>query len=168
VGQLTRTTPRGEDNVQLGADDGDTTALLARAQGMARLEQRSRIQKRIQATMPHRRDGPLRYLNVTDDEVREIQAAVVAYSPPEFVNIGGVDTGCPEEEGPECTDQVWVDLHRPDRPNKTLGLLLSKVNNQWGVGVVQRWWLCKEQLEGHQESFSSYAAYLDAQNALGP
>ncbi len=126
-------------------------------------EKEERIRQRIGETQPRRRDSPLRYLNISDDEVRQIQLAVAAVEPQEFVSIGGVVTGCPVEEGPGCTDQVWVDLHRPD---KTVGLLLSKVNDQWVIGVIQRWWLCNHDLDAHRERFSSYSAYWAAKDEL--
>lgn len=120
-------------------------------------------EEHIAETRPRHRDGPLRYLNISDDEVRQIQAAVASVMPQQFVSIGGVVTGCPPEEGSACTDQVWVEMRQPDR---TVGLLLSKVNEQWVVGPIQRWWLCDEDLDAHRRSFSSYDAYLSAKRTL--
>ena len=93
---------------------------------------------------PVRRDGPLRELNVSDDEVREIQSISFAVLPGAMVNISGVVTGCPCEEGPACSDQVWVVAHRPGRSQ---GLQLSRVNGHWGISVVQQWWLNFEELQ---------------------
>ena len=93
---------------------------------------------------PVRRDGPLRELNVSDNEVREIQSITLAVLPGAVVNISGVVTGCPCEEGPACSDQVWVVAHRPGHSQ---GLQLSRVNGHWGISVVQQWWLNFEELQ---------------------
>ncbi len=107
------------------------------------IERRSLIFDQARAIHPQRRDGPLRYLNVSDDEVREIQAAAFEIVGDVLVTISGVVSGCPCEDGPQCTDQVWVLAHKP---NDTIGLLLSKVRGQWQIGTVQRWWLNFEKL----------------------
>ena len=93
---------------------------------------------------PVRRDGPLRELNVSDQEVREIQSIALAVLPGSIVNISGVVTGCPCEEGSACSDQVWVVAHRPGHSQ---GLELSRVNGHWGISVVQQWWLNFEELQ---------------------
>ncbi len=92
---------------------------------------------RIWQTQPRRREGPLRELNLSDNEVREIQALVFQIYPGAILNISGVVTGCPCEEGPTCTDQVWVVAHNAGQIN---GLQLSRVGGRWTIGVVQRWW----------------------------
>lgn len=99
--------------------------------------------KRINALRPQRRDGPIRAENIKDAEVRELQAVTAAYLPGSVVNIGPVVVGCPCEDGSGCTDQVWVLAHRDD---KTSGLLLSKISNQWRIGPVQLWWREYEKL----------------------
>ena len=93
--------------------------------------------KRVDMIRPQRRDGPLRYLNVSDNEVRQIQGAASEVVGNVLVQIGGVTVGCPCEDGPRCTDQVWVQAEVHDKP---FGLLLSKIDSRWAIGPVQRWW----------------------------
>jgi hypothetical protein len=112
---------------------------------------------------PGRRDSPLRYRNISDEEVREVQSAAAEVLPRAIVNISGVVTGCPCEDGSECTDQVWIVAYRPD---KSVGLMLSKVGNHWVIGPVQRWWLKYEELRASRGSFSSAIAYDQAEAAL--
>ena len=98
----------------------------------------------IARTQPGRRDGPLRETNLSDTESREIQAEASKVYPGAILNISGVVTGCPCEEGPACTDQVWVVAHSQ---GKTSGLQLSHVGGIWMVGVLQQWWLSYAKLE---------------------
>jgi len=131
------------------------------------------LSERMQKTRPSRRDGPLRELNLSDNEVREIQPAVMRILPGSILNISGVVTGCPCEEGAGCSDQVWIVAHRA---GQTVGLQLSRINGRWALGAVQQWWLDREKLEqwwldsakreGGRHSFSSYVAYDNAQQAL--
>ena len=93
---------------------------------------------------PLRRDGPLRELNLSDQETREIQAATLEVFPGSLLNISGVVTGCPCEEGVECSDQVWVVAHRTGH---TQGLELSRIDGHWEIGRVQQWWLSFEQVQ---------------------
>jgi hypothetical protein len=99
--------------------------------------------QRLGAYQPSRRDGPLRKTNISDQEVREIQAVAATVSPGAIVNISGVVTGCPCEDGPACTDQVWVVAYRPDQSR---GLQLSKISDHWTIGAVQQWWLDRDSL----------------------
>ena len=94
--------------------------------------------RRIHQSRPHRLEGPLRYDNISDIEVREIEKEVREIMPGAIVNISGVTTGCPCEDGPKCTDQVWIVAYRPER---STGLMLSKIDGHWRVGPVQSWWL---------------------------
>ena len=80
---------------------------------------------------PVRIDGPLRYENISDIEVREIETATRKVYPGAIVNISGVTTGCPCEDGPTCTDQVWIVAYRPERIK---GLMLSRIDGRWGIG----------------------------------
>src|SRR5687768_1774433 len=80
--------------------------------------------------VPRRRDGPLRELNLTDDEVREIQSATRSYLPNAYLNISPVVTGCPCEDGGGCTDQVYV---LADAGGQSKGLQLSRIRNEWKV-----------------------------------
>jgi hypothetical protein len=98
---------------------------------------RTAVFERAMAIRPDRRDSPLRYLNINDDEIREVQAITAKYLPHAMVNISPVVTGCPCEEGSQCTDQLYVVAVQGDT---TLGVQLSRVKNVWQLGVVQDWW----------------------------
>jgi len=87
---------------------------------------------------PRRRDSPLRYLNISDEEVREIQSVAAEVVGKVLLTIGPVVVGCSCEDGSNCTGQVWILAHLP---NDTVGLLLSKIEGHWNIGKVQRWWL---------------------------
>ena len=122
------------------------------------------FEKRIKETHPVRRDTPLRYLNIRDSEVQEIRVAAYEVFPGEMVYISAVVTGCPCEEGSACSDQVWVTT---DNKNETFdGILLSKIEEQWKIGPIQRWWLERERLIAKQKQFKDYYAYRDAEEAL--
>ena len=109
------------------------------------------FQARARELYPRRRDTPLRYANLTDDEVREVQAIASKYRMSEFVNISPVVTGCPCEEGSGCTEQVYITSHLGER---TRGLQLSRHKNLWTVGAVQKWWLEYEALLAREGSMS--------------
>jgi hypothetical protein len=108
------------------------------------------LEKRARQVYPGRRDTPLRYVNITDEEVREVQVIARKYRMPELLNISPVVTGCPCEEGGACTEQVYIVSRNGE---STVGLQLSRQKNLWTVGVVQRWWL-------------EYAALLSRQRNL--
>lgn len=80
-----------------------------------------------------------------------------------LVNIGPVVTGCPCEEGPSCTDQVWILATHED---KTVGLQLSKAAGHWGIGLIQKWWLEAEDLSLRKASFHPERRYFEAWEAL--
>jgi len=63
---------------------------------------------RARQLRPRRPTDPLREANIADEEVRQIEGAARAVFPTAMVNISGVTTGYPCEDGPGCTDQVWV------------------------------------------------------------
>ena len=126
-------TSRLLDRDQYKRDSDFTWAVLYRARQLA----------------PQRRDTPLRELNLTDEEIREIQAATRSYLPSAYLNISPVVTGCPCEDGSGCTDQVYV---LADAGAKAKGLQLSRIKNEWKVGAVQKWWLDFERLIEKRES----------------
>jgi hypothetical protein len=96
------------------------------------------LELRMWEILPPRRDSPRRYENISDGEVREVQSVMAQLAPLAIVNIGTVATGCPCEEGPTCTDQVWVVGYRPEKMTE---VLLSRVSDHWTIGPVQRlWW----------------------------
>jgi hypothetical protein len=107
---------------------------------------------------PRRRDEPLRYLNISDYEVREIQEVAGKYLPKVLLNISPVVTGCPCEEGPQCTDQVYI-VAQTARDSR--GLQLSRVRNAWVVGAVQQWYLKYEELHAREPKLN----YLDVMRA---
>jgi hypothetical protein len=96
------------------------------------------IWRRAVELYPGRRDTPLRDLNISDGEVREVQTIAARFLPRSLVNISPVVAGCPCEEGPNCTAQVYV---LATAKGKTSGLQLSRTRDVWDVGVVQKWWL---------------------------
>ncbi len=93
---------------------------------------------------PRRRDAPLRELNITDNEIREVESLVQEVLPRSMVNISPVVTGCPCEEGRGCTDQLYV---MASAGTVTRGLQISKIEGQWRIGAVQSWWLDYERLQ---------------------
>ena len=99
--------------------------------------------QQIYRTRPVRLDGPLREENISDEEVREIEAVMIEHFPGTIVNIGGVTGGCPCEDGLSCNSQVWVVAHRADRSN---GLMLSKIADHWTIGPLQKWWFRSDRL----------------------
>jgi hypothetical protein len=78
----------------------------------------------------------LRYENISDIEVREIQTAVAGLTPGAIINIDSVFEGCSCEEGPTCTDQVWVVSHLP---SQTVSLKLSRMDGHWKLGPFEEW-----------------------------
>jgi len=130
------------------------------AQRYLRDHRRYRVEARISRTRPTRRDAPLRRANLTDDEAREIQAVMSPIYPGAILNISGVVTGCPCEEGSSCSDQVWV---VPQNELKTDGTLLSRIDSRWTVGPIQKWWLTRMHVEfDNQLTPSQRAEALDS------
>lgn len=123
-------------------------------------ERRYRVETRISQTRPTRRNGPLRKDNLSDDEAREIQSVMAPIYPGAILNISGVVTGCPCEEGPSCSDQVWV---VPQNAVNTDGALLSRMSGHWTVGPIQIWWLDKAHMEADRQlTFSQRTEVLDS------
>jgi hypothetical protein len=87
---------------------------------------------------PRRPHGRLREANVSDVEVREIVVVIRQRYPGAIVNISGVTSDCPCQDGPACDSQVWVVA---DRDGSSNGLLLSRIGGHWTIGPVQEWWL---------------------------
>jgi hypothetical protein len=114
------------------------------AQYYLREKRRRRVEGRISRTRPTRRDGPLREVNLSDNEAREIQSVMSQIYPGAILNISGVTKGCPCEEGASCSDQAWV---VPQDDVKTPGVLLSRIGGHWTVGAIQQWWMGKAELE---------------------
>lgn len=119
-------------------------------------------ERRAYELRPQRRDAPLRYLNISDDEIREIQTVAVDVVPQAIVNVSAVVVGCSCEDGPGCSEQVWI---LAERPGKTVGLQLSKIDGSWVVGPVQQWWLNFEDLERRSRSMK-FRDYEDARDRM--
>jgi hypothetical protein len=113
------------------------------------MEKREAIFQRARELYPRRRDTPLRYLNITDTEVREIQRLASGVQLVELVNISPVVTGCACEEGPDCTEQVSIVGRYKDR---FVEVQLSRLRNRWSIGRVQRWWLEYAALQAREPS----------------
>jgi len=120
------------------------------------------LEARARQMYPRRRDTPLRDLNMTDDEVREVHVIARKYKMPQLVNISPVVTGCPCEEGGSCTDQVFITSLVDEQP---VGLQLSRRQKLWTVGVVQKRWLEYAALRA-RESVMSRAEYQQARMQL--
>ncbi len=128
----------------------------------AQMLMRMRIVDRAHELRPQRRDEPLRYLNISDIEVREIQLVAEKYLPKVLLNISPVVTGCPCEEGPQCTDQVYIVA---ETGQSSKGLQMSRIRNAWIVGSVQQWWLKRDALSADSAKMS-YPKYESALNEL--
>lgn len=135
---------------------------LPRAQLDAQLLKRAEIQSRAFELRPQRRDAPMRYINLTDNEMREIQEVASKHLSKTVLNVSPVIEGCPCEEGPMCTDQVYVVTHAS---GKAVGLQLSRVKKVWKVGVVQLWWLKYDALRAQMESMG-YPNFVRAESEL--
>jgi len=115
--------------------------------------------------------GPLRYENISDIEVREIQRAAASVDSGAMIYIAGVVVGCGCAEGPTCSNQIWVNLYHPAG---NTGLQLSKIDGHWKIGVLQDWWLRYDAFlatEGRQnfsgpDGPAKQEAYFTAQRAL--
>jgi hypothetical protein len=99
------------------------------------------IELRARQLYPGRRDTPLRDLNISDNEIREVEALARKYLPQSFVNISPVVADCPCEEGPTCTAQVYVVA---TTRTSSRGLQLSRLNDRWNVSRAQQWWHRRE------------------------
>lgn len=97
----------------------------------------------IYRSRPRRIDEPLRVENISDNEIREVQAVTNETFPGAIANVSGVTDGCPCEEGPKCDSQVWVLAYRDSRYD---GLQLSRIDNHWVLGALQKWWLNYDKL----------------------
>ena len=117
--------------------------IIEMMQWQAEWRKTDHISNRAEELRPRRRDEPLRYLNITDEEVRQVQLISLKYLPRAMVNISPVVTNCPCEEGPNCSAQVYVVATSGEFSK---GLQLSRLRNQWSVGVVQQWWFRREAL----------------------
>jgi len=120
---------------------------------------------RASKVYPERRDAPLRELNISDEEVREVEAIAFKYLPRTTINISPVVTDCPCEEGLACNAQVYVVSTVKD---KWRGLQLSRMNAHWQLGVVQEWWLRYQAIrEPHTgDSFLDYYLKRKARSEL--
>lgn len=128
----------------------------------AQVMRRMDLEARAFELRPRRRDTPLRYVNLSDNEMREIQTVSQDHMSKTVLNVSPVVEGCPCEEGPECTDQVYVVMLASE---KAVGLQLSRVKKVWKVGVVQRWWLRYDALR-EQMPQMDYRQYVRTESEL--
>lgn len=124
-----------------------------------------RIGWRAEDLKPARRDAPMRELNISDEEVREVEAIAYKYLPRTTINISPVVTDCPCEEGLACNAQVYVVSTVKD---KWRGLQLSRMNAHWQLGVVQEWWLRYQDIRDPHtgDSFLDYYLHRKAVSEL--
>ena len=144
--------------VTASAEDGS-----ASARGKVRDRERA-IEARAFELYPRRRDEPLRYLNLSDNEMREIQEVAQKYLAKTMLNVSPVIEGCPCEEGPLCTDQVYVVTYVSDQAK---GLQLSRVKGVWQIGVVQQWWTKYELLRARTLKMDYLAFRREALELFG-
>jgi hypothetical protein len=117
--------------------------LAEMAQWESEWRSKDHISRRAEALRPAYRAEPLRYLNISDEEVRQVQLISRKFLPNALVNISPVVTACPCEEGPNCTAQVYVVATNGENSK---GLQLSRLKDQWMVGFVQQWWIRRDGL----------------------
>lgn len=120
------------------------------------------LESRARQLYPRRRDTPLRDLNISDGEVREVQEIARKHRMPEITNISAVVTGCPCEEGGTCTEQVFIVGQFEGRAH---GLQLSRRKNAWGIGMVQQWWLEYAALQARKRTMD-FRSYMQARDRL--
>jgi hypothetical protein len=129
---------------------------------LAEQQRQFAIVERAYELRPRRRDEPLRYVNLSDNEMREIQQVAARHLAKTMLNVSPVIEGCACEEGPLCTDQVYVVTYVADT---AMGLQLSRVKNVWQVGVVQLWWARYDALQG-QRIRMNFRAFDSARSEL--
>jgi hypothetical protein len=130
---------------------------LADAETRAEKKAKAEHRRYIASTRPKRNEAYLRTANITDGEVKELQAAARSVLPESIVNIGGVTSDCPCEDGPGCSAQVWVVAYDP---KETVGLMFTRSDGHWGIGPVQAWWLRHDALQKQRPSWRNKAEYL--------
>lgn len=118
-----------------------TRMLLEMRQWESDRRKKDHVSRRAEELKPAYRAEPLRYLNITAEEVRDVQLISSKHLPKAMMNISPVVTNCPCEEGPNCTAQVYVVATTGEQSK---GLQLSRLKDQWMVGLVQQWWLQRE------------------------
>lgn len=99
---------------------------------------RAPIVRAVRRSRIVRRDAPARSANIVDQEILEIEAVMRQQHPGAVVNIGTVVNDCACEDGPGCTEQVWVVAYLPQASQ---GLQLSRIDGRWQIGPLQQWWL---------------------------
>jgi len=139
----------------------ESQALTARWRNWQRERDLDRRIFRSAPTLSYRVNAPLRKININDEEVRQIEATVHELRPGAIVLISGVAEGCPCEDGPGCSAQVWTAI---DRSEGIRSLELSDINDHWVIGPVQQWFLESAQLE--RSKFPTYAEYNAARATL--
>ena len=142
--------------------DEPRKATPVRTEQAAQSQRMLEIERRAFELRPQRVDTPMRELNLSDGEIREIQVIAGKFALSSMLNISPVIAGCACEEGPLCTDQVYVVA---TTPAETLGLQLSRVRNAWTVGPVQQWWLQFDKLRARMPTMD-YRDYVELKNRM--
>lgn len=135
---------------------------MVAAQTRAERDVQDERRRYIASTRPQRIEAGLRRENISDEEVREIQDAARSVLPEAIVNIAGVTSECPCEEGPDCSAQVWVVGYEP---GETVGLMFSRITGRWVIGRVQNWWLRYDELLAQRPSWGNRAEWIAWRNA---
>lgn len=74
--------------------------------------------------------------NIRDEEVKELQIVIATLDKGSITSIGPVIAGCHCEEGPACTAEVTVALHKP---GQSVGMNFSRIEGKWQLGLLQKW-----------------------------
>jgi hypothetical protein len=130
---------------------------------VAELRKRWALEDHAHRLKPGPPIGKFRTDNISDIEVREVQVAANNILPKAIVSIAGVTVGCPCEDGPKCSDQVWVVGWEP---GQTTGLLFSRIDGKWIVGPVQKWWLDYQELLQRSRALSYYDFQVEQDKLL--
>jgi hypothetical protein len=153
--------PHTIDDLEQLLRSPESQALTARWRKWQREQDLTRRFIESEPTLSYRRSAPLRKVNINDEEVGEIEDVVHELAPGAIVIISGVAEGCPCEDGPGCSAQVWTAIERSERIHS---LELSDINDHWVIGPVQRWFLESAQVE--RSKYPTYAAYTAAREVL--
>ena len=158
--------PHTVDDLQVLLHSPESQALTMRWKQWQREQDLTRRIVESDPTLRYRQIRGLREINISDEEVREIEAVVHGLAPGAIVVISGVARGCPCEDGPGCSAQVWTAIERSERIRS---LELSEINDHWVIGPVQSWYLESAQLARSKNlSSGEYAAALEELNNRFP
>ena len=98
---------------------------------------------RVSAALPNRA------VNISDDEVREIQSVMPEVAPGAIIYIGPVTRGCICEDGATCQSNVTVVLNHRGSHQR---YWLSRYDDHWTVGPLLQWMLAGIPLKAKYEA----------------